>query len=145
MKRILQNYIQELCDRGKYLGDPEEIISLLDGIKTEYLYKSDFHGLYHSQKVCFFAYLIGKHEGLSDEDMQILMDAARYHDIGRDSDYETDLHGFNSALNIHKVVKYDNPTNMYYLKAIVEAHAHEDSSDQKVFFAPVSDQLPAPL
>jgi len=135
MKRIMQDFIIDQHNRGNllFLGDVNEIISYLDDINEDVLYKSDFHGLHHSQKVCFFAYLIGKYEKLDNEDMMILMDAARYHDIGRENDNEEDFHGLVSARRIDKVVKYDNPINMYYLKAIVEAHNKDDGRNIKVF------------
>ena len=128
MKRILQTFLKEQYDHGRlmFLGDIDEIIYYLDDIKAEQLYKSDFHGLYHSQKVCFFAYLIGKHENLSETEMKILLDAAIYHDMGRENDNEDNLHGSASARLIDQVVKYDNPTDMYYLKAIVDAHSKPD-------------------
>lgn len=148
MEKILQKYLEEnkvvvnlpsssqAISYFSYNGDffdISDITKYIEEIKKDALYKSNFHGLYHSQKVCFFAYLIGKKQNLSDEDMQILMDAARYHDIGRDSDYETDLHGLISAKSIDKVVSYSNPNDLYYLKAIIEAHVHEDNGDLKVF------------
>ena len=58
MERILQSYLVNEYNNGRYFVDPSGIISILDDIKKKYLYPNDFHGLYHSQKVCFFAYLI---------------------------------------------------------------------------------------
>ena len=128
MKRILQTYLEKAQSNGLLfiVGNTDDVIKILDNIKPEYLYKSDFHGLYHSQKVCFFAYLIGKHENLSETEMKILLDAAIYHDMGRENDNEDNLHGYISARLIDQVVKYDNPTDMYYLKAIVDAHSKPD-------------------
>lgn len=135
MERILQTYLEKQYKDGNlfFLGDINEIIDMLDDIKTDYLYKNNFHGLYHSQKVCFFAYLIGIHEKLSKEDMQIVLDAAKYHDIGRESDYEEDLHGLKSAQKIDKIINYENKNDMYYLKAIIESHNHADNDDFRVF------------
>lgn len=135
MKRILQTYLEKAQSNGLLfiVGNTDDVIKILDNIKPEYLYKSDFHGLYHSQKVCFFAYLIGKHENLSETEMKILLDAAIYHDMGRENDNEDNLHGYISARLIDQVVKYDNPTDMYYLKAIVDAHSKPDKFNAKAF------------
>jgi len=127
VENIIQNYLQEKSSRGEIFGSIDELINVLNDIKQEYLYKSHFHGLYHSQKVTYFAYLIGKASGLGKEDMKILLDAAKYHDIGRDNDYESDMHGFISSNKIDNVVRYDNLLDMYYLKAIVDDHCREDS------------------
>lgn len=134
MERILQTYLEQAKNNGELLffNDSDEIIQILDDLNPQYLYKTNFHGLYHSQKVCFFAYLIGKHENLSSQDMKILLDAAKYHDIGRQNDNEENTHGYSSALLIDRIIKYDNVTDMYLLKAIVEAHAKPDSSDERV-------------
>ena len=136
MKTLMKDYIKEQIEKGNllFLGDCSEIISILDSIKEEYLYPNDFHGLYHSQKVCFFAYLIGRAYGLNDEDLKILTDAAIYHDIGRRDDSEGDeLHGYASALKIDKIIKYENPVNTYYLKAIMDAHSLNDSKIMEVY------------
>ena len=135
MKRILQTFLEQSLKNGTLLilGDNDEIIKILDDIKEEYLYKNEFHGLYHSQKVCFFAYLIGKHENLSDKDMRILLDAAKYHDIGRGDDHENDYHGFTGANLVDKFIEYDDPNDMYYLKAVIEAHSLPDSRKLSTF------------
>jgi len=134
MERILQTYLENAKNSGElvFFNNTDEIIQILDDINPEYLYKTNFHGLYHSQKVCFFAYLIGKHENLNEIDMKILLDAAKYHDIGRESDNEDNTHGYSSARLIDKIVKYENPTDMYLLKAIVEAHSKSDSVYDRV-------------
>ncbi len=127
MENIIQKYLQEKSSRGEIFGSIDGLLNILNDIKPEVLYQSYFHGLYHSQKVTYFAYLIGKAEGLNNDDMTILLDAAKYHDIGRDKDYESDIHGFISSKKIDSVVKYDNQRNMYYLKAIIDDHCREDS------------------
>ena len=98
MKRILQEYLEKNHGIGDIvLSDTSEIISILDSLKPEVLYKSDFHGLYHSQKVCFYAYIIGKRMGLDENEMKIILDAAKYHDIGRENDEKDPNHGKKSC------------------------------------------------
>lgn len=142
MKDILQRVLKEKNSiypkLNDYLNniDVDELIDILNGINQSKLYNSYFHGLHHSQKVCFFAYLIGKQQGLNEVDMQILMDAAIYHDIGRLNDNEERYHGYNSARQIDTVVTdaiYQNEDNLSYLKAICEAHSFEDEKAKNVF------------
>jgi len=155
MKRFLQEYLENnkvdvpietrledgttytsIISYFNYNGDYfniSDINKYIDDIDPKFLYEVNFHGLYHSQKVTFFAYLIGKKLNLNPDDMRILMDAARYHDCGRKSDFEEDLHGLASANRIHEKIHYENPNDMYLLKAIVEAHNHDDCDDQNVF------------
>jgi len=139
MERILQAFIQNEYENGRILNDPSDLISIIDDIKKDYLYPNDFHGLYHSQKVCFFAYLIGLREQLNKDEMKILLDAAKYHDIGRTSDKDSrTIRGYLSTNKIDKlvndgIIKYDNPLDIYYLKAIIEASTREDKDDLTVY------------
>lgn len=135
MDGIIQKYLHEKSIRGEIIGSIDELISILDDIKPEVLYKSHFHGLYHSQKVTYFAYLIGKVQNLDKNDMKILLDASKYHDIGRDDDNESNLHGFISAKKIDSVVSYENEADMYYLKAIVDDHCRNDERDTNIVFS----------
>lgn len=98
----------------------------------ELLYKTHFHGLYHSEKVMLFAYLIGVKQGLKDIELEILTDAGAYHDIGRQDDIEDNFHGLTSArMYEEKKVFQDNPlyqNKIYFdiLKAITDFHAQND-------------------
>lgn len=101
----------------------------IKNIKKEFLYRSKIHGIYHSEKVALNAYLIGLDQNLDDIDMEILMDAAIYHDIGRINDFEDAFHGLASANNIDKVVNnviYDDVDNLKILKAIIDYHSQND-------------------
>lgn len=134
MKRILQEYLQKNHGIGDYiLNDTGKIISILDDLKPDVLYKSDFHGLYHSQKVCLYAYIIGTSMGLDKSEMKIILDAAKYHDIGRENDSENTTHGYVAALRIDKVVNYSNPDDIYYLKAIIDAHSVPDKEMDLIY------------
>ena len=98
-------------------------------IKKEYMYKSDIHGIYHSEKVALNAYLIGLDQKLDQVDMEILLDAAIYHDIGRINDFEDSFHGLASANMIEEVVNtdiYSDSNNLKILKAIIDYHSQND-------------------
>lgn len=120
----------------KKLMNVEFITELMQNIKSEYLYKSKFHGLYHSEKVAFFAYLIGRYYNLDTEDMQIILDAALYHDIGRTSDFEDTTHGLTSTFKMDFLKTnplYNNPVNLELVKAITDGHSLDDKLKQVVF------------
>jgi hypothetical protein len=116
------------------------IVDKIDGIQKRYLYKTNFHGYFHSQKVLLFAYLIAKSEKCTDEEMQILMDAAIYHDIGRQNEVEDEMHGYYSACMIeklkNKILKteiYRDKLNIEYLKSICDAHSVSDEKQEKIY------------
>lgn len=132
----LYNNLNQLLQKE----DCDKLINQIENIRTKYLYPTKFHGLYHSQKVLLFAYLIGKHEGLSEEDMQIVMDAAVYHDIGRQNEVEDEFHGYSSSRKINDESRYlltsdiySNKDNVYYLRAICDAHSSNDKNLKRIF------------
>jgi len=113
-------------------NEKDKINSIIKNIRKEYLYKSKIHGYNHSVKVMLFAYTLAKSEGLDEIDTKIIIDAALYHDIGRDSDNEDSVHGLYSSCKLdttdiikHEIYK-ENPENLKILKAIIDGHSIPD-------------------
>lgn len=108
-----------------------------NNINKKVLYKSHTHGLNHNQRVIFFAFIICLFENIKDDDYIIIMDACKYHDIGRKNDEEDERHGLRSSQLINKIFKgkgiYKNPKNLRYLRSIVELHSNSDT-DNKIYF-----------
>ena len=61
------------------------------------IYESELHGLDHIERVILLGALIAWKVSLSDADMQLLMAACSYHDIGRIDDSVDHEHGRRSA------------------------------------------------
>lgn len=108
----------------------EEFLSRIKNIKREKLYQSPIHGLYHSEKVCLFAYLLGCFYQLNEEDLQILTDAAIYHDFKRQSDFEDSFHGMVSAIHMEELMPlaavYSTRVNLLLLQSIIDYHSQPD-------------------
>lgn len=130
----MKNILIELINNGvvdSYLDtlSRDKIITIIKAIKEKHLYSSLFHGLHHSEKVLLFSYILGLYFKISEIDLQILTDAAIYHDIGRIDETEEAIHGLVSARKIDKVVDnpiYQNPQNLAILKAICDGHSRDD-------------------
>ncbi len=144
MKEFLMQLINEENINFKNINlnenDIEILIKQLNNMKEDFLYKSKFHGLYHSEKVLLFSYLLGKNQGLNDEQMQIIMDAAVYHDIGRIADNEDEQHGLVSSNRLIKEKNnilsnpiYKDDANFSYLRLICDAHSRHDKYDKLTF------------
>lgn len=139
IESILNNKVNskytEIIKTNKLLEtDKNTLIDIIRNVRKEFLYKSKIHGFNHSVKVMLFAYLIAKSEKLDKVDTRIIIDAALYHDIGRQSDNEDTVHGLSSAYLIdnidivnHKIYK-DNPDNLNILKAIMDGHSAPDKN-----------------
>ena len=139
MENILKNKLEGIDDLfleiRKFLDENEidELIEIINNIKQNKLYYSQIHGLYHSEKVLLFSYIIAKKMKLDPVSFQILVDAALYHDIKRQNDYEDSCHGLASALEIKNVVDseiYSDKKNLDMLKAIVDIHSQDDKKER---------------
>lgn len=130
----MDNIINDFIDNGFldfYLDEKQKNFfrEIVKNINKGKLYNSMFHGLHHSQKVLLFAYLIGLQENLDEVDMQIIVDAAVYHDIGRTDDSNDSFHGLYGANKIDKVVTrdiYKEQENLNILKGIIDAHSQDN-------------------
>ena len=123
-------------DKNYSVINMPELRNTILSIDEKRLYRSKFHGLYHSEKVTFFAYLIGKSLKLNETDMKIILDAAKYHDIGRTDECEDTTHGLTSTLRLKFLEKdeiYQDETNLKLLKAIIEGHCLDDSCKKLIF------------
>lgn len=128
MNTIMKEYIDNLENFNK-----EEFLKILNDIDKKQLYNSPIHGLYHSEKVLLFSYLIGKYYNFNEQDMRIICDAAKYHDIGRVGDDENKFHGYNSSEKIDLVIKYDDEYEQALLKAIMNEHSRPDNEADRSF------------
>lgn len=135
----IMNYIMEKTTLlSNYLDDEEirEYKEILDTLQVQKLYSSKIHGEYHSEKVGLFAYILANRYELDEVDKQIIMDAAFYHDIGRQSDINETWHGLASANIIDRVITspiYQDEDNLELLRAICEAHSRADKDDELTF------------
>ena len=130
------------------LSETEEIKRVVAGLSTdaktfyleklenlylhkEYLYKSNFHGIYHSEKVMLYALIIGLENDLSSTDLNILCDAAAFHDIGRVGETEDETHGRTSAIRFENInffrdnCFYKDQQNLRILQAITDFHSQD--------------------
>ena len=70
----------------------DEYVNLMKNIKKDLLYQSTIHGINHNIRVSIFALLICIFENIKLEDFKLVIEAAKYHDIGRNNDLEDEVH-----------------------------------------------------
>lgn len=132
------NILIKAIDDGfldKYLTpeDKEYLITKIKSIKTNELYESAFHGLYHSQKVLLFTYLLSKKCGLTKEELELVLDVAIYHDIGRENDNEDSFHGYISSQKIGSIIKYKSADLNSLAGLLCEVHSVDDTRFQSIY------------
>jgi len=105
----------------------------MSNINKKYMYRSELHGISHNERVALFSFYLSEMLDLNNEDFNIIMYAALYHDIGRTNDFVDDLHGLKSAKKIKKLKLDLSEDDQRVLKTIITAHSMDDQYFDKVF------------
>jgi len=101
----------------------------LSGIRIDALLNSKVHGVYHNEKVAFFATLIALNEECSMKEISLLLKAAIYHDCGRVNDHDETRHGILGAKKFQSLFHDSiSAKDMRIISFMIEAHAIADSS-----------------
>lgn len=94
--------------------------------RTEYIYHSEMHGIFHNIRVAMLSYYISVQLGLSLKEQELMIDAAFYHDIGRINDIDDVFHGNRSASMIDDIILNQDKQYTDNLKMVITCHSHED-------------------
>lgn len=121
-----------ILDNSKLTDDYEKLMKDFD---TNILYKSYIHGTNHNIRVCFFAYVIASNDGISSKDFSLIMEAAKYHDIGRENDSKDNLHGKRSADMLSFLENKYSYEELNYLRTIITCHSIDDSEFEEIAFS----------
>ena len=133
--RMKYDKVHKLCDMEQYHYD--DLIcayfmkdnAIFDKYFIDEIVDTDKHGQIHSERVGILAYIIGKLKGVSDEDMEILMLASKYHDIGRKVRDDEKTHSVESVKILQdNSILLENPIRDY-VYFLVEAHGFKDKDD----------------
>lgn len=110
----------------------ELYLEQMENFNTDILYKSEGHGINHNIRVCFFAYIISTKENISEEDFKLIMEACKYHDIGRINDLEDALHGKRSADSLSFLMENYTVEELNYIKTIITCHSLSDREFERI-------------
>lgn len=110
-------------DNSFYIND---YLYLMKNIEPCRLYKSLIHGINHNIRVSIFALIISIYEKIPLDDFKLIIEAAKYHDIGRNNDNEDKEHGARSSQSIEFLKNSYNENEMNYLKTIIQCHSLDD-------------------
>lgn len=124
----LAELIQTIKKSGK-LGILQEIVST---VKEEYFISDRIHGINHNLRVMVLSAYIGIKEGLSDNELKLLLYSAVYHDIGRKGRFGKEKnHGSRSAelleQNKNDLLSDFNQEEIDYIKALCIVHSSDDA------------------
>ena len=117
----------EANDMFESLTDEQKskFLTAMRSMNRGMLYVSPIHGEYHSEKVTLFCVLLGVKLGCTNKELDILIDAGRYHDFMRETDSEDSFHGLGAANNIERVIPRGRytPSELCILKSIMDYHS----------------------
>lgn len=126
---IFQKYLEQHNLKNFLLNE-------IANINTSALYKSDTHGIGHNIKTLIYALIICIEKKLDYNKTKIVLDACKYHDVGRKNDFEDKYHGERSSNKIDYIVKteefYKNKNYLNLLKAAMEIHSKDDREENNI-------------
>ena len=100
---------------------------VMSRVKEEFFINDTIHGISHNERVALLACYIGIKEGLNNDELKLVLEAAMYHDIGRGFEGN---HGHNSATIVDRNKEYifpdlsDDETNI--IKSLCHGHSNAD-------------------
>ncbi len=130
-----QSSLIEILKQLMREGNIDRLKQELDTIDEEELYTSFIHGINHNERVLFWAYILSLQCGIDEICVRIVLDASKYHDIGRVNDCVDPSHGERSAEAIIELVNdpiYENQNFVKLLQSIVEIHSLEDTDADRI-------------
>ena len=105
----------------------------MGNFKEQFFIKDRIHGISHNERVALLACYIGVKEGLNNEELRLVLEAAKYHDIGRG--YEVN-HGQMSATLIDRNKGYIFPNlnddEINIVKALCHGHSVDDKKYEEI-------------
>ena len=99
----------------------------MSSINTNKLYQSYIHGINHNIRVSIFALIISIYENININDFKLIIEAAKYHDIGRRNDLEDREHGLLSSKKLDFLNNIYSDDELIYLKTIIRCHSLNDN------------------
>ncbi len=111
----------------------QECLSLLmEWLPQKYELPKGIHGYLHALRVMIYAFYMASLLGCTKCEIQLLLCAAKYHDIGRKDDSEDVLHGSYSAEWIINHVSNMDEMEKQIVCFLVEAHSCPDKMAEKI-------------
>lgn len=131
---VFQKSLQELLNTLTE-EDLLELKKIMKTIPNKELNESYFHGISHVERTVFWTYLLSEIYLFNTLDKQIVLDAAKYHDIGRTGELEDRIHGRLSAEKVGELLNdsiYAEKENKALICASIELHSLDDSECNQI-------------
>ena len=128
IEKILNEDNKTLNEIIEIIKDNAAFQDVMSDFKEEFFIDDNIHGISHNERVALLACYIGIQEGLNDEELRLVLEAAKYHDIGRGFEGN---HGQYSAIVIDRNKEHIFPNlsddEINTIKALCNAHSVDDN------------------
>ena len=129
-----ESAVKDLIDYIKNHKHYEVFLEAMADVRRDLFVDDEIHGISHNERVALLACVIGMREGLSESELRLLLEAAKYHDIGRKDKVKN--HSKISAEKIEEL-RYEvfsgfTDEEVRVIQALSEAHGVEDELNDSV-------------
>ena len=105
----------------------------LNGLDESNIYSSNVHGLNHLERVSLFAFFICLVEKKTLLDVQIILEIAQYHDIGRINERRDFMHGFRGAEKYRTLNRITDKSDLNVVMTVIAAHSISDEKFDSIY------------
>ncbi len=133
LEKILNKENIKLNEVIQVVRDNPIFQETMSDVKEQFFIQDSIHGISHNERVVLLACYIGTKEGLNDEELRLVLEVAKYHDIGRGFEGN---HGQISGAIIEKNRDYIFPNlndeEINIIKALCHAHSVDDKKYEEI-------------
>ena len=133
LERILNENNELLEEIINTVKNNDVFNNVMSDVKEQYFIDDAIHGISHNERVALLACYIGIKEGLNNEELRLVLEASKYHDIGRGFDGN---HGQVSTLLIDRNRDYIfpnlNDNEVKIVKALCNGHSVDDKKYEEI-------------
>lgn len=109
-----------------------QFIEAMNSLRYDLLYQSNIHGVSHVERVIIIAFILSTLYQLHLDDTLVLLEAAKYHDIGRIDDGNDFTHGMRGAEKYKELFVTTDLIDSRIIMALIEAHSVNDEKAEFV-------------
>lgn len=133
LEKILNKENIKLNEVIQVIKDNPIFQETMSDVKEQFFIEDSIHGISHNERVVLLACYIGIKEGLNDEELRLVLEASKYHDIGRGFEGN---HGQTSATIIERNRDYIFPNlndeEINIIKALCHGHSVDDKKYEEI-------------
>lgn len=127
IEKILNGYNKALNKIIEIVRNNAVFQEVMSDFKEEFFIDDNIHGISHNERVALLACYIGIQEGLNDDELRLVLEAAKYHDIGRG--FEGNHGQYSSILidrNKENIFPNLSEDEINTIKALCHGHSVDD-------------------